>query len=54
MANVRKTKKLSQARTQDFLISTDGEPTSINGGPERYSVSVLIQRMIRKTVKGNQ
>ena len=50
MANVSKTKVITVKNTR--LSYFHGcEPTSINGGPERYSVSVLIPKDDKETVK---
>ena len=50
MANVSKTKVITGKNTR--LSYFHGcEPTSINGGPERYSVSVLIPKDDKETVK---
>ena len=50
MANVRKTKVITGKNTR-LSYFHGWEPTSINGGPERYSVSVLIPKDDKETVK---
>lgn len=50
MANVSKTKVITGKNTR-LSYFHGWEPTSINGGPERYSVSVLIPKDDKKTVK---
>mgnify|MGYP005946186057 FL=1 len=50
MANVSKTKVITGKNTR-LSYFHGWEPTSINGGPERYSVSVLIPKDDKETVK---
>ena len=50
MANVSKTKVITGKNTR-LSYFHGWEPTSINGGPERYSVSVLIPKNDKETVK---
>lgn len=50
MANVSKTKVITGKNTR-LSYFHGWEPTSINGGPERYSVSVLIPKEDKETVK---
>ena len=50
MANVSKTKVITGKNTRLYYFH-GWEPTSINGGPERYSVSVLIPKDDKETVK---
>ena len=50
MANVRKTKVITGKNTR-LSYFHGWEPTSINGGPERYSVSVLIPKDDKETAK---
>lgn len=50
MANVNKTKVITGKNTR-LSYFHGWEPTSINGGPERYSVSVLIPKEDTETVK---
>ena len=50
MANVNKTKVITGKNTR-LSYFHGWEPTSINGGPERYSVSVLIPKDDKETVK---
>jgi hypothetical protein len=50
MANVSKTKVITGKNTR-LSYFHGWEPTSINGGPERYSVSVLIPKDDTETVK---
>ena len=50
MANVSKTKVITGKNTRLSYFHV-WEPTSINGGPERYSVSVLIPKDDKETVK---
>lgn len=50
MANVSKTKVITGKNTRLSYFHR-WEPTSINGGPERYSVSVLIPKDYKETVK---
>ena len=50
MANVSKTKVITGKNTR-LSFFHGWEPTSINGGPERYSVSVLIPQDDKETVK---
>ena len=50
MANVRKTKVITGKNTR-LSYFHGWEPTSIHGGPERYSVSVLIPKDDKETVK---
>lgn len=50
MANVSKTKVITGKNTR-LSYFHGWEPTSINGGPERYSVSVLIPKGDKETVK---
>ena len=50
MANVRKTKVITGKNTR-LSYFHGWEPTSITGGPERYSVSVLIPKDDKETVK---
>ena len=50
MANVSKTKVITGNNTR-LSYFHGWEPTSINGGPERYSVSVLIPKDDKETVK---
>lgn len=50
MANVNKTKVITGKNTR-LSYFHGWEPTSINGGPERYSVSVLIPKDYEETVK---
>lgn len=49
MANVSKTKVITGKNTR-LSYFHGWEPTSINGGPERYSVSVLIPKDDKETV----
>ena len=53
MANVSKTKVITGKNTR-LSYFHGWEPTSINGGPERYSVSVLIPKDDKETVKAIQ
>ena len=50
MANVNKTKVITGKNTR-LSYFHGWEPTSINGGPERYSVSVLIPKDDKETIK---
>ena len=50
MANVNRTKIITGKNTR-LSYFHGWEPTSINGGPERYSVSVLIPKDDKETVK---
>lgn len=50
MAKVSKTKVITGKNTR-LSYFHGWEPTSINGGPERYSVSVLIPKDDKETVK---
>ena len=50
MANVNRTKVITGKNTR-LSYFHGWEPTSINGGPERYSVSVLIPKDDKETVK---
>lgn len=50
MANTSKTKVITGKNTR-LSYFHGWEPTSINGGPERYSVSVLIPKDDKETVK---
>ena len=50
MANLSKTKVITGKNTR-LSYFHGWEPTSINGGPERYSVSVLIPKDDKETVK---
>lgn len=50
MANVNKTKVITGKNTR-LSYFHGWEPTSINGGPERYSVSVLIPKDDTETVE---
>lgn len=50
MANVNRTKAITGKNTR-LSYFHGWEPTSINGGPERYSVSVLIPKDDKETVK---
>ena len=50
MANVSKTKVITGKNTR-LSYFHGWEPTSINGGPERYSVSVLIPKDDKETIK---
>ena len=50
MANVSKTKVITGKNTR-LSYFHGWEPTSINGGPERYSVSVLIPKDDKETVQ---
>lgn len=50
MANVNRTKVITGKNTK-LSYFHGWEPTSINGGPERYSVSVLIPKDDKETVK---
>ena len=50
MANISKTKVITGKNTR-LSYFHGWEPTSINGGPERYSVSVLIPKDDKETVK---
>ena len=50
MANVNKTKVITGKNTR-LSYFHGWEPTSINGGPERYSVSVLIPKDDKETVE---
>ena len=50
MANVSKTKVITGKSTR-LSYFHGWEPTSINGGPERYSVSVLIPKDDKETVQ---
>ena len=50
MANVNKTKVITGKNTR-LSYFHGWEPTSINGGPERYSVSVLIPKDDKETKK---
>lgn len=50
MANISKTKVITGKNTR-LSYFHGWEPTSINGGPERYSVSVLIPKDDTETVK---
>lgn len=50
MANANKTKVITGKNTR-LSYFHGWEPTSINGGPERYSVSVLIPKDDKETVK---
>ena len=50
MANVSKTKVITGKNTR-LSYFHGWEPTSINGGPERYSVSVLVPKDDKETVK---
>ena len=50
MANVNKTKVITGKNTR-LCYFHGWEPTSINGGPERYSVSVLIPKDDKETIK---
>lgn len=50
MANVSKTKVITGKNTR-LSYFHGWEPTSTNGGPERYSVSVLIPKDDKETVK---
>lgn len=50
MANVSKTKVITGKNTR-LSYFHGWEPTSINSGPERYSVSVLIPKDDKETVK---
>ncbi len=50
MANASKTKVITGKNTR-LSYFHGWEPTSINGGPERYSVSVLIPKDDKETVK---
>lgn len=50
MANISKTKVITGKNTR-LSYFNGWEPTSINGGPERYSVSVLIPKDDTETVK---
>ena len=50
MANVSKTKVITGKNTR-LSYFHGWEPTSINGGPERYSVSVLIPKDDKEIVK---
>ena len=49
MANVNRTKVITGKNTR-LSYFHGWEPTSINGGPERYSVSVLIPKDDKETV----
>ena len=49
MANVNKTKVITGKNTR-LSYFHGWEPTSINGGPERYSVSVLIPKDDKETI----
>ena len=49
MANVNKRKVITGKNTR-LSYFHGWEPTSINGGPERYSVSVLIQKDDKETL----
>lgn len=50
MANVNKTKVITGKNTR-LSYFHGWEPTSINGGPERYSVFVLIPKDDKETIK---
>ena len=50
MANVNRTKVITGKNTR-LSYFHGWEPTSINGGPERYSVSVLIPKDDKETIK---
>lgn len=50
MGNVNRTKVITGKNTR-LSYFHGWEPTSINGGPERYSVSVLIPKDDKETVK---
>ena len=50
MANVNRTKIITGKNTR-LSYFHGWEPTSINGGPERFSVSVLIPKDDKETVK---
>lgn len=50
MANVNRTKVITGKNTR-LSYFHGWEPTSINGGPERYSVSVLIPKDDKETVE---
>lgn len=50
MANVNRAKVITGKNTR-LSYFHGWEPTSINGGPERYSVSVLIPKDDKETVK---
>ena len=50
MANVSKTKVITGKNTR-LSYFHGWDPVSINGGPERYSVSVLIPKDDKETVK---
>ena len=50
MANVSKTKVITGKNTR-LSYFHGWEPTSINGGPERYRVSVLIPKEDKETIK---
>lgn len=52
MANVNKTKVITGKNTR-LSYFHGWEPTSINGGPERYSVSVLIPKDDKETIKAD-